>query len=76
MENTETLKKIGRRLVELRGIRTRRGVAQETGISYSALSNYEHGLSMPGDRHKIALAKFYEVPVGDLFFADEYYRNE
>ena len=76
MENTEALKKIGARLVALRGIRTRKGVAQETGISYSALSNYEHGIRMPGDSHKMTLAKFYDIPVGDLFFADEYYRNE
>ena len=76
MEKSDKLKKIGRRLVELRGIRTRKGVADETGISYSSLSNYEHGIRMPGDEHKVLLAKFYEIPVGELFFADEYYENE
>ena len=73
METTDTLKKIGRRLTELRGIRTRKGVAKEIGISYSALSNYEHGIRMPSDAHKVLLSKYYEMPVGELFFADDYY---
>lgn len=61
-------KKIGKKLVDLRGIRTRRGVAGETGVSYSALCNYECGYRVPPDETKIILAKYYKVPVGELFF--------
>lgn len=64
-------KETGRRLTALRGKRTRRRVADETGISYSGLSNYETGLRIPTDEHKVILAKYYGVSVEELFFADE-----
>lgn len=63
-------KEIGRRLTELRGNKTRREVADETGISYSALSNFECGLRIPSDPCKITLAKYYGVSVEELFYVD------
>lgn len=63
-------KEIGNRLKKLRGIKPRRLVAHETGISYSGLSNYETGLRVPTDDHKIVLAKYYGVSIEELFFAD------
>lgn len=64
-------KVIGRRLTELRGNKSRRKVSEETGISYSGLANYETGLRIPTDAHKIILAKYYGISVEDLFFADD-----
>jgi len=60
---------IGRRLRELRGIRSRKGVAQEIGISYSALSKYEDGWKVPGDRVKVLIANYYCTSVQSIFFA-------
>ena len=66
---------IGKRLRELRGIRTRRGVAGETGLGYSALSNYENGVRIPNDRAKEVLARYYGLTVGDLFYGDDYHQE-
>lgn len=63
-------KEIGRRLTELRGEKTRREVSEESGISYSAMSNFECGLRVPSDSCKVALAKYYGVSVEELFYAD------
>lgn len=64
------VKEVGKRLKELRGKKSRRTVSDETGISYSAMGNYESGYRIPKDSHKITLAKYYGVSVEDLFFAD------
>lgn len=64
-------KEIGRRLIDLRGKKSRRKVSEETGISYSGLANYETGFRIPTDTHKIILARYYGVSVEDLFFADK-----
>lgn len=68
MNNKEYAEEIGRRLVELRGCRTRTGVARELGISYSAFCNYEHGRRVPRDDVKIKLAKYYGTTVGKIFY--------
>lgn len=60
--------KIAKKLRELRGFKPRRIVAQETGISESALANYESGERVPTDQIKGILARYYKVPVGSLFF--------
>ena len=62
-------KTIGRRLTQLRGTRTLETVAKAIGISQSALSMYETGNRIPRDEIKIAIAKFYEISVEELFFA-------
>ena len=64
-------KEIGERLKTLRGKRTRRTVCNETGISYSAMSNYECGLRVPTDQHKLILARYYGMSVDKLFFTDD-----
>lgn len=60
----------GKRLRQLRGIRTRSGVARELGISYSALAFYETGDRNPSGPVKKKLADYYGVPV-DFIFYDE-----
>ena len=65
---TVDMAEAGRRLRNLRGIRTRSGVARELGISYSALAFYENGQRMPSGRVKKLLADYYGVPVELIFF--------
>ena len=69
-------KAIGKRLRELRGIRTRTGVAKETGIGYSAIANYETGKRIPNDHAKIILASYYGLSVQELFYASDYHNEE
>ena len=57
----------GKRLRQLRGIRTRTGVAREVGISYSALAFYENGERNPSGRVKEKLASYFGVPVEFIF---------
>ena len=59
---------IGKRLVALRGIRTRVGVAKETGIPVTTLQGYEKGKRVPSPGNMIILAKYYGVSVQHLFF--------
>lgn len=68
-ERAERAAVIGKRLVELRGIRTRTGVAKEIGVSYSSLCNYENGCRIPPDDVKIRIAAYYGVSVDEIFFA-------
>ena len=69
-EKTEKAKRIGERLVRLRGVRTRTGVAREVGIGYSSLCNYENGLRIPPDEIKERLARYYGATVESIFFAE------
>lgn len=64
------LKKMGEKLVELRGTKSREQVAVDLGISYSALISYELGERSPRDEVKIRLANYYDVKVGWLFFSE------
>lgn len=59
---------IAKRLVELRGKRTQKEVAEAIGISVSALSMYEVGQRIPRDEVKIKIAKYYKKSVQDIFF--------
>jgi putative transcriptional regulator len=63
------LQKIGQKLVELRGTKSREQVAVDLGISYSAVVSYELGERVPRDEIKIKIAKYYGVDVGELFFS-------
>lgn len=60
---------IGRKLRALRGSLSRKEVADATGISVSALANYECGLRVPRDESKRALAIYYGVSVDELFYS-------
>ncbi len=63
------LQKIGEKLVELRGTKSREQVAVDLGISYSAIVSYELGERVPRDEIKIKIARYYGVDVGELFFS-------
>lgn len=64
---------IGKKLMLLRGNRTRREVASALGISISAIRMYENGQRIPRDDIKVKLAKYYGVSVDHLFYADLYH---
>ncbi len=59
---------IARRLIELRGSKSRETVANACGISVSALAMYEQGERIPRDNIKIKLAKYYKRSVSFIFF--------
>ena len=61
-------KKIGARLRELRGDRPQREVAEACGVSGMAISLYESGERIPRDEIKTALAEYFKVSVGSIFF--------
>lgn len=65
-------KRIGQKLRELRGVfKTQEEVATAVGIDRASLSRYENGQQIPSDEVKLALAQYYGVTVGSIFFADE-----
>lgn len=59
---------IAKKLVELRGAKTQKEVAEAIGVSVSAIGMYETGVRIPRDEIKIRLAKYYGVSVGYIFF--------
>lgn len=61
-------KKIGQKLVELRGSRTQAEVAKALGISPSAYSMYEQGERVPRDNIKIRISDYYKKPIHKIFF--------
>lgn len=63
--NTE---KIAENLKALRGNLTREHVANELGISVSALAMYESGQRIPRDEIKQKIAKFYKKDIDFIFF--------
>lgn len=65
---TMNKKKIGMFLVELRGERSQKEVADAVGISDSALSMYENGDRIPRDTIKVRIAEYYNRTVGEIFF--------
>ena len=65
MPSTEV---IAQNLRDLRGERSREEVAAALHISVSALSMYENDARIPRDEIKVALARFYDTTVGELFF--------
>ena len=70
MIKTVDPKKIGERLREIRGIRPRTKVADEMGISRSALAKYEAGLRVPRGNVKEIIAGYYGKTVEEIFYAD------
>lgn len=67
---------IGSRLKRLRGDLPIPDLAKNTGISESALRMYERGERIPRDCLKIRLAHYYDRPVGDIFFAENFTLRE
>lgn len=60
--------KIGRKLIELRGNRSREKVCADLEISFSALQSYELGLKVPKDETKVKIAEYYKTDVQSIFF--------
>lgn len=60
---------IAKKLVELRGEKSRADVATALGISISALQMYEIGERVPRDEIKSKIAHFYKKSVQSIFFA-------
>ena len=63
--------KIAKKLIELRGNKSREEVAKACGISVSALAMYEQGQRVPRDNIKMKLAKYYNRSVGFIFFTKD-----
>lgn len=64
-------KAVGEKLRELRGVRTRTGVARELHISPSAMASYEYGTREPRDTVKRKLAGYYGKTVDEIFRTEE-----
>lgn len=62
---------IGKRLKKLRGDRNREKVAEDLGISSSALGMYESNNRIPRDAIKKKIADYYGVTVQQIFFDQE-----
>lgn len=62
---------IAKKLIELRGKRSRETVANACGISVSALAMYEQGERIPRDDIKIKLAKYYNRSVNFIFLPNK-----
>lgn len=60
---------IAKKLVDLRGEKSREQVAVDLGISYSAIVSYETGERIPRDEIKIKLANYYNTTVETIFFS-------
>ena len=67
MSKTKDPKDTAKILRELRGIRTRTGVAREIGISYSMLCKIESGSRVASSEMQQRIADYYGVPVGKIF---------
>ena len=65
------LNEIGRRIAELRGNRSQQELAEDLGISKSALSMYERGDRMPRDEVKERIAIHFNKSIQEIFFASE-----
>ena len=62
--------KVGKRLIQLRGSRTREEVAVGSGLSFRAIESYESGYRMPRDVAKVKLANYYGVSIEEIFYKD------
>lgn len=60
--------KIAKKLVALRGEKTREEVAKAVGVSLSAMAMYETGARIPRDETKKRIAKYFGVTVEEIFF--------
>ena len=60
--------KIARRLIDLRGDRTQQMVADDLGITRTAIGMYETGERIPKYEVKAAIAQYYGKTVQEIFF--------
>ena len=61
---------VAKKLIMLRGNKSRKTVADSIGISVSALAMYEQGERIPRDNIKIKLASYYGRSVSFIFFTN------
>lgn len=60
--------KIADKLKKLRGAKTQEEVADAVNISVSAIAMYETGKRIPRDEIKVALARYFDKTVEEIFF--------
>ena len=60
--------RIAKKLVELRGEKSRESVANALGLSLSTLAMYENGARIPRDENKEKIARYYGKTVDEIFF--------
>lgn len=60
--------KIAKRLVALRGDRSRAEIAEKIGVSVSAMQMYENGERIPRDETKKKIADLFGKTVQQIFF--------
>lgn len=60
----------GAKLRALRGEKTQKKVAEDLGITKSALAMYERDERVPRDEIKVRIAEYYGETVQFLFFSD------
>lgn len=65
----------GLKLKALRGKKTQKQVAIELGITKSALAMYERDERVPRDEIKVRIAKYYNEPIGSLFYDESEHRQ-
>ena len=61
-------KEVGIRLSQLRGDISREKLANDIGVSVSAISMYENGERIPRDAIKIKIAEYFGRSVQEIFF--------
>ncbi len=61
--------KIAKKLIELRGEKSRETVAKALGISISAIGMYETGARIPRDELKTKIARYYNTTVEYIFYS-------
>jgi len=61
--------RIGEKLRQLRGDKTREEVASCVGISVSAMTMYENNKRVPRDEIKLRLSKYFGKTVQEIFFS-------
>jgi putative transcriptional regulator len=59
---------IAKKLMDLRGDKSREEVANAINISVSALQMYENAQRIPKDEIKVKIAEYYSVSVQSIFF--------
>ena len=62
-------KTVGQRLRELRGLRSKKEVADAVGVSLSSYVKYERDERHPNDATKVRLAKYFGKSVASIFFS-------
>lgn len=63
-------KRNGERLRILRAGKSRHEVAKDLGISYVLYGMYEQGVRNPSDSNKLKIARYFGVPLFDIFFEE------